>query len=171
MYSLTIKHRDLFILKTCNHSNLKERKTVVLDQLVVQFELNGRDDLIIALKEKLITSFFNNFQKRFDKLSKNRKNYDFFESEYSRWLDNNFKFNFIKNAHNEVVKPGKNLHFIPFMPRNYFRYSVRKMRFYTFCKFLKSLLRPLYRKISFDTHAKDDSTLSHLYQNILSLNM
>ena len=30
-----------------------------------------------------------------------------------------------------------------------FRHSVRKMRFYTFCKFLKSLLRPLYRNSIF----------------------
>ena len=36
----------------------------------------------------------------------------------------------------------------------------RKMRFYTFYNFFKSLLRLLYRKISFDTRAKDDSTLA-----------
>ena len=41
-----------------------------------------------------------------------------------------------------------------------FRYSMRKMRFYTFYNFLKSLLRPLYRKISFDTRAKDDSRIN-----------
>ena len=50
---------------------------------------------------------------------------------------------------------------------------MRKMRFYTFYNFLKLLLRLLYRKISFDTRAKDDSTLvlesilSHLHRNIL----
>ena len=50
---------------------------------------------------------------------------------------------------------------------------MRKMRFDTFYNFLKSLLRPLYRKISFETRAKDDSTpvlestLSHFYRNIL----
>ena len=58
---------------------------------------------------------------------------------------------------------------------NIFRYGMRKMRFYAFYNFLKSLLRTLHRKISFDTRAKDDSTLvlesrlSHLYRNILLL--
>ena len=35
-----------------------------------------------------------------------------------------------------------------------FRHSVCKMRFYTYCKFLKSLLRSLYRKILFNSRAK-----------------
>ena len=45
---------------------------------------------------------------------------------------------------------------------------MRKIRFYTFYNFLKSLLRPLYRKISFETRAKDDSTLVWLSPSLRS---
>ena len=45
---------------------------------------------------------------------------------------------------------------------------MRKMRFYTFYNFLKSLLRLLYRKISFDTRMKDDSTLVWLSPSLRS---
>ena len=52
--------------------------------------------------------------------------------------------------------------------------NVRKMLFYTFCKFLKSLLHPLYRKISFETSSSvllvGTGVNANAFQSILAIN-
>ena len=76
-----------------------------MNYLVEMFQLDT--DLKIVLKEKLGKRFFNNFKKKFDKLSKNRKNYDNFEDTYTSWLGNHFHFSFEANKRDDSVKTGK----------------------------------------------------------------
>ena len=58
------------------------------------------------LEDKLRKSFFNNFQKRYKNLPKNKKSYEHFENTHQSWLNNNLHFHFDANTPNDTVKSG-----------------------------------------------------------------
>lgn len=78
----------MLILKKNRHLSFEHQKQCVLDYVLKNFSLNKNNEVIVKiLKNKLRQSFFNNFFKKLNQLSKNRRNYDNFETIYSNWLN------------------------------------------------------------------------------------
>ena len=94
-----------------NSLDLESRKAALFDYLVTTFQLSDCSKLKTALKSRLCKSFYNNLQKRLNKLRKNEKNFENFEVFYKSWLDNNFNFSFSDNILNYQADSGKKCFF------------------------------------------------------------
>ena len=110
MYSFAVSHRELFLVFIDESEKyLNKRKEAVLNYLVARFELSDSSVLNAALKARLSKSFYNNFQKRLKKLSKNKRNFENFAAANNSWLDRDFNFSFDENVPNHTVESGKNM--------------------------------------------------------------
>ena len=85
-----------------------EAKSAVLNYLILHFQLNDSDNLRAALKERLSKTFYNNLNKRFKKLSKNKRTYEQLAKKYESCLNNDLHFKFDENEIVKAVNPGNN---------------------------------------------------------------
>lgn len=97
MANIAIPHRELYLVyKNNNLLPQIQRKQSVLHFLVREYGLTG-NDLILQLKSRLETSFFNNLKKRLSVARRKRRGYERFEMSNSSWLQGNFVFSPEKN--------------------------------------------------------------------------
>lgn len=92
MAAISISHRELYLVyKSNNLLPRLQRKQCVLQFLVKEYSLIKKE-LILQLKSRLDTSFFNNLIKKMAIIKRKRRGYKDFEMSHSSWLEENFVF-------------------------------------------------------------------------------
>lgn len=70
------------------------QKEHVVSFLIHTWKLNDNKFVKSNIERQLAQKYFNNFKTKFDKLSKNKKNYDEFESNHLEWWKKEVTFVF-----------------------------------------------------------------------------
>lgn len=108
--SLTVQYKEIFnLLKNEAHLPLEDRKSAVLEHLKNVHLPEASEKIQTALKNRMRQGFFfNNFQTRFNKLNKNKRNYEGFEEAYKAWLEKHFHFSFKETESSYIAKKANN---------------------------------------------------------------
>lgn len=80
------------VLKENKQSSCEKKKKKVINYIISKIELVSSADILHALTEQLDKKFFNNFQVRWKKLPKNKRNFEEFEKANRSWMDADFTF-------------------------------------------------------------------------------
>ena len=97
MSGFKIKIKEIhFILQRCSPSLSDEKKkNKVLNQLANMYRLG--ENAKKSLKDELRKRFFSNYQRRYNRLPKNKKSNEEFVLRNSEWLNNFFDFTYNEN--------------------------------------------------------------------------
>ena len=121
MNSFSVTYRDIFsILKNNSHLRLEVQKELVLNNIILMFELDDCEKVRAIIQNKLKTSFYNNIERRLQKLSKNKRNYEFFECYYSNCLQGELCISFETIESNKDFTPSSNK-FFPLYRMSHFK--------------------------------------------------
>ena len=133
-YSLEKREIYLILKNIPNEKSLERKKEILLDKLLNKFKLSKCENAKKTLKDSLRLNFLNNYKKRWNKLSKNNKNFEVFEKKNINWLNSQFTFKICDDSVQDMIdNQGKYLVFIID--------SVKKGLTYAdnFCSFVKNI--------------------------------
>lgn len=97
MAEYVIQHKDVLSFWKDNESGtFDEQKEAITLCFLKKFDLEITDEIKISLKRELTIHFFNNYKQRLNRLPKNKKSFQAFESVHQQWLENEFRFRHIQ---------------------------------------------------------------------------
>lgn len=106
-------HKNYRLSKPKNRVSINptvDEKIMTRDSILDKFNLNQENEYIRTnIKQTLQRSYFSNFSKRLNKLSKNNRTYEGFELDQKNkaWLDSDLKFDLNKVFTLQASTPGK----------------------------------------------------------------